>query len=167
MKLALFFFLLGAVAGGWGMHYYDQRVAEEEQRRSSLAGRTAALADQAKNAAVEMKDSISQKLEAWKLTPDDIKADLAKTGSVIRSRARAAGDRIDDARIVAVVKAKYVLASELSARAIDVACQDGEVTLNGTADTPAAVGKAIAIALDTSGVHHVVSHLVVKTDGTL
>ena len=43
------------------------------------------------------------------ITPEEIKADLQKTGEVVRSNAKAAGGSINDARIVAQINAKLVL----------------------------------------------------------
>lgn len=79
----------------------------------------------------------------------------------MRNKAVAAGERISDARVVALVKAKYVLAGDLSAIDIGVECHNGEVTLTGVVASPELIGRAIALALDTTGVHNVASKLTV------
>ena len=97
---AIFFFLLGAVAGAYGMYVYAGRQSEA-------------------------RDGVSAKLREWRLDPDEVRADLARTGQVVRSRARIAGERINDLRIVGTIKAKYLLDRDLSALDIHVQSQDG------------------------------------------
>jgi len=163
----LFFFLLGLLAGGYAVHVYEHRepapAPSNAGTGATLGDKTRAAADQlatgTRDTAANARDTISEKLRDWHLTGDDIKADLAKTGEVVRSKAAVAGDRISDARIVTVLKAKYVLDRDLSALDISVDCRDGHVTLTGTVASPDLVGKAVAIALDTSGVTHVVARL--------
>ncbi len=159
MKSALIFFLIGAIAGAVALHLYQNRAPDGPASPAPAAD--SALA-RARDTAGSVQDSISNRLQEWKLTPADIKGDLARTGQVVRAKTQAVGARIDDARIVTVIKAKYVLDSSLSARAISVECHDGEVTLSGTAGTADLVGRAVALALDTNGVRNVVSHLSVQ-----
>ncbi len=156
MKSAVFFLVIGAIIGAYVMHVYEQRDAANTH--PSVAAPAAAT----RSAATDAKDSLSQKLAEWKLTPDDIKQDLARTGEVVRSKAAGLREGIADARVVAVIKAKYLLDSQLSALAIDVDCHGGEVTLKGSVQSPELIGRAIALALETSGVHNVVSRLTVK-----
>ena len=126
-----------------------------------------AAADQTKAAAKEVKDAVTDKLTEWKLTPADIKADLAKGGSIVRSRAAAAGETIgdiaDDARIVTLINGKYVADSDLSALKINVDASKGIVTLKGTVASPDLIGRAILLALDTKGVNQVISLLAVES----
>lgn len=116
----------------------------------------------ARQSAAALKDSVGLKLQEWHLTPEEIKADLQKTGEVVRSNAVAAGGSLNDARIVAQINAKFVLDDVLSARAINVDCGGGKVTLRGTVPSEAQLGRAVALALDTSGVANVVSKLTLK-----
>lgn len=152
MKTALIFFVLGVIAGAVALSVYQHR----ESRATAPSPRAAPAP------AAPAASTLNQKLKEWRLTPDDIKHDLAKTGQVVRSRASEVGARIGDARIVAVIKAKYILDSELSALAIDVDCHNGQVVLNGTVKSPHLIGRAIALALDTGGVKNVVSRLKVS-----
>jgi len=123
-------------------------------------------AEKTKDAAVDVKNAVSDKLTEWKLTPSDIKADLEKTGRVVRDKTVAAGEKVggvvDNARIVTVINAKYVANSDLSALKINVDADNGVVTLNGTVKSAAFIGTAIELALDTDGVHQVVSLLKVE-----
>ncbi len=116
----------------------------------------------ARQSAAALKGSVGLKLQEWHLTPEEIKADLQKTGEVVRSNAVAAGGTLNDARIVAQINARLVLDDELSARAIYVDCSGGKVTLRGTVHSETQLGRAVALALDTSGVANVTSKLTVK-----
>jgi hypothetical protein len=145
--MKFFIFLLGLGIGGFAVHYYDHNEMGESP-----------IAAPASNA----HEALNDKLVQWHLTSDDIKADLAKTGQVVRENTRAAGDHLNDARIVTLIKAKYVLDKDLSALDIHVDSQDGMVTLTGTVASAAAIGKAVVLALDTSGVHNVTAKLETK-----
>lgn len=83
-------------------------------------------------------------------------------GEVVRARARAAGEQINDLRIVATIKAKYILDRDLSATDIHVQSKNGQVSLNGTVSAPEFVGKATALALDTEGVSNVTARISVQ-----
>lgn len=169
MKTALIFFLLGAIAGAFALYVYQQpapAAVAAASTGSSLSSKARAAVDdigaKTRDTAGRVKDSMADKLQEWHLTPDDIKADLAKTGQVVRSKTAVVGDRIGDARIVAVVKAKFVLDRDLSALDINADCRDGDVSLRGTVATHDLIGKAVVLALDTDGVHNVVSQLTVR-----
>lgn len=156
MKNAFIFLLIGAIAGAVGWRYYERSQHPTfEQKVENVADKTHA-------AAVDAKDVVVTKAEDWKLTPENIKAEIAKTGRVVRSKAKVVGERIDDARIVAVIKGKYVVDSDLSVLAISVDCRDGEVKLTGSATSADHIARAVTVALQTSGVHHVVSQLEVR-----
>jgi osmotically-inducible protein OsmY len=110
------------------------------------------------------RDEFADKMRQWRLTPDDIKSELAHTGEIVRTQANAVGGKISDARILAVVKAKYILDRDLSASGIHVAVLGGRVTLTGSAGSADLVGRAMALAMDTDGVTAVDSKLgVVQT----
>jgi hypothetical protein len=106
--------------------------------------------------------SIDGKLAQWHLTSDDIKADLAQTGKVVRTNANVAGAKIDDARIMSVIKAKYVLDRDISAMDISVDVTNGHVVLGGRVASTAIIGRAIELALDTDGVSSVSSELAIR-----
>lgn len=124
--------------------------------------RTASTGSDAKATAQADRDDMSQKMVQWRLTPDAIRQDLARTGEVVRSQAHVVGDKITDVRIVTVVKAKYILDRDLSACDIHVSVNNGQVVLVGSVGSLDLVGRAVALALDTDGVAGVKSRLVVS-----
>lgn len=169
MKNAFIFLLIGGILGAILFHLYTQREMEKQAAAAPAsarpAGETAAdtpsLSEKAREAAGNVKDAVSDQLTEWHLTSDDIKNDLAKTGQVVRTKAQAVGEKISDARIITVIKAKFVLDSSLSAPDISVESHEGEVTLGGTVASPGLIGRAIMLTLDTDGVHSVVSKITV------
>ena len=161
-------FLVGLGAGA--LAYYLYRVQPEavsdsptaETRTMDSARATAhAAATETHAMAVSFAGALTNKMAAWHLTHDDIKTDLARTGQVVRDNATRAEEQAEDARIVAVIRAKFVLDRGLSVHAIEVISKDGNVTLTGSVASEALVGIAVAHGLDTEGVHQVVSKLVV------
>ncbi len=185
MKTALLLFLLGVSLGAIGFYYYGRlRPAGAEAAPAAAvstapakpAGDAAAsgtakpsVMDQARDTATAARDAIAQKLVEWKLTPADIREELAQTSRIVREKAGAAGAAISagvaNARIIAVIKAKYTLDRELGPAGIGVDCDAGKVTLTGTLSDPALVGRAITLALETDGVREVVSLLTVPAPG--
>ena len=119
-----------------------------------------------KKAAVGAKDAVVDKLVEWKLTPADLKADLEKSGRVVRTKSVAVGEKVettfDNARIVTLVNTKLVTDRDLSALKINVDADKGVVTLNGTVKSVDLIGRAIVLSLDTEGVTEVVSLLKVE-----
>lgn len=123
------------------------------------------LADRARDAASSAKDAIADKLADWHLTGSDIRRDLEKGGEVIRTKAREAGSTIasatSNAKVVSIIKTKFALDKDLSARAISVSSDAGKVELSGAVANEELIGRAVALALDTDGVIEVTSHLTV------
>jgi osmotically-inducible protein OsmY len=142
---AIFFFVLGVFAGAYAVHVYDAREWETGRAHGTFG------------------DTIESKRQEWHLTSADISSDLDKTGQVFREKAAVAGGKISDVRIAAVIKAKFVLDRDLSARDISVDVADGAVTLSGTAPSTESIGRAAALALDTDGVRNVTSRLSVQS----
>lgn len=85
------------------------------------------------------------------------------TADNLKRRARAAADRLDDARVIAAIKAKFALDRDLGAGDIDVRCQNGMVTLTGYVATRDLAARAAKLAEDTEGVANVRSDLRVAT----
>ena len=178
---ALLLFLLGVVVGAFAYHLYREKEARQAvalapvptptpmptptPTPASFATRVEQgardLGTQAREATRDAGSAIAAKLREWKLTPDDIREELKRGGEVVRTKAKQAGAEFSDARVLTVVKAKYVLDRELSALDISVDVKRGHVTLEGKVATPSLVGHAIALALDTEGVTHVTSRLTV------
>lgn len=132
----------------------------------TLSERADNAVDKTKVAASDAKNAIDAKLTEWKLTPSDIKADLEKSGRIVRDKTLAAGEKVggalDNARIVTVVNGKYVADSELSSLKINVDASNGVVTLTGTVGSFELAGRAVALALDTNGVTQVVGLLKIE-----
>jgi len=153
--------LLGIVLGivlvvGAIWYFADQRKDPRAQE----------MKQNIESGATQMKDSIHSKLDAMDLRPETIKAELARTGKVVRQKAGEAGNAIADAtadaRITGAIKAKLVADRDLSALSISVNTTAGRVTLSGTVSSTENIQKAITLAMDTQGVKEVVSTLQVK-----
>lgn len=172
MKGALIIFVLGMVAGAIALNYMKERRATEaatvESARpiTTTQAPTSSFVDRARDAASDARDAVADKLNDWHLSGSDIKRDLAQSGEVVRTKAKSAGSSIaaatSNARVVAVIKAKYTLDRDLSARAIEVSSDAGNVTLHGTVASEELIGRAVALALDTDGVVQVKSLLTVQ-----
>jgi hypothetical protein len=97
------------------------------------------------------------------ITSEQIKDELARSGRVIREKATKAGEAISDAatntRISTAIKTKLLQETGLSAFNIDVDTSAGVVTLSGTVSSPEQISRAMDLALQTEGVHKVVSTL--------
>jgi len=125
--------------------------------------------DKVEGAAKSARDAVQQQLRALDLRPDDIKAELARTGQVVRRKAEEAGhaiaDATADARITTAIKAKLVTSRDLSALDISVNTTAGVVTLSGHVSSPDDIAKAMLLAMQTDGVREVISTLQVKAKG--
>ena len=123
-------------------------------------------ADQAADAAQQAGATIADKAREWKLTPDDIRSDLEKSGRIVRSKAAGATESArsaaDATTISSAIRAKSAADPELSSTDLDLQVSDGVVSLDGTVANPAQLGRAVTLALDTTGVHEVVSNLKVQ-----
>jgi len=105
------------------------------------------------------QEELEGKMREWHLTPDDIKQDLARTKEIVRNQAEVVGAKISDDRILAVVKAKYVLDRDLASCDIHVSVNGGRVTLTGSVGSAELLGRAVALAMDTGGVSGVDSRM--------
>jgi osmotically-inducible protein OsmY len=149
---ALFCFLLGLAAGIAGYWYFAQPKSKDTVAHAK---------EEVRSTATNLSRSLKETFDG-----DKIKDELARTGKVIREKAKKAGDAIADAtanaRITAAIKSKLVQDSGLAAFRIDVDTTDGVVTLSGKVASYDEIGKAMDLALETDGVHKVVSTLQVK-----
>jgi osmotically-inducible protein OsmY len=109
----------------------------QNTRNPMVARRTEDLADRARDKAAGVKDAVAE-------------------------RSRAVGGRIDDDRIIAVIKTKLLMDKDLSALAISVECTEGNVVLTGSAASPDLIMRAVELARQTKGVRDVASKLQVK-----
>jgi hypothetical protein len=145
------------IVGAVGVWYFST-----ERGRSNAA----AAGNQIQSAAGSARDIIQEKLRVLDLRTNDIRDDLARTGQVVRRRAREAGqviaDATADARTTGAIKAKLLASRELSALSISVNTTGGIVTLSGTVDSTENISKAMLLAMETDGVREVISTLQVK-----
>lgn len=152
MKRMLFCFLFGVGAGAFG-HWYFQQEAGKRQLEQARAQ----VVSNAQMMAATIKDKFND------LSVDDIKEEIARTSMVVREKAKVAGESIAgaaaNARITAAIKTKLISEPGLSAFAINVDTTDGLVTLSGKVDSHDQVAKAVKLALETDGVHKVISTL--------
>ena len=169
--MKLFIFLLGIGAGAAGYHYYHKPACpaltpgvekpHDHTHTVTPSPDNRTFTEKVRDGASAAKDGISHNLVEWHLTPAEINAELEKTGRVVRNKTAGAGQSLSNARVAAVIKGKYALEDDLSARAINVDADAGKVTLRGTAKSPELIAHAIALALATDGVTSVHSELTV------
>jgi hyperosmotically inducible protein len=123
-----------------------------------------AARDKVVSSAGKVKESIQEKI--GEIKTEDIRDELNRTGMIVREKAKKAGEAIADAtanaRITTTIKSKLIAEPGISALSINVDTTDGLVTLSGTVKSEEEVAKAVRIALETDGVHKVVSTLQVK-----
>jgi len=104
----------------------------------------------------KIKPTLERAGESIERAGQQVKPTLDKAGEKIKE---AAGS---DAAITTSIKADYLKDPDLSVFKIDVDTKDGMVTLNGTADTPAARMRAEKLASAIKGVKGVRNNLTVK-----
>lgn len=153
--------IIGIVLGGIGVWVF---TTEQGRATATAAG------NQIQSAAGSARDALQEKLRVLDLRTNDIREDLARTGRVVRRKAREAerviADATADARVTAAIKAKLVASRDLSALRISVNTTEGIVTLSGTVDSTEDIGKAMLLAMETDGVREVISTLQVKPSGS-
>lgn len=148
-------FLLGIGTGAGGYWYLQQDTG-----KAQFAQAKSHVVTNAQKVAGTIRDTIA----GWSV--DDIREEMARSSMVVREKARAAGQSIAgaaaNARVTAAIKTKLVAEPGLSAFNINVDTTDGLVTLSGKVDLHEQIAKAVKLALDTEGVHKVVSTLQVS-----
>ena len=156
--MKVFFGLVVGMAIGAAAFWYFT----SEQGRA----RTPSTGTQAESPARSTRDAVQDKLRDLGLRSDDIKDELARTGQVVRRKAREAGqaiaDATADARTTAAIKGKLLADPDLSAVSISVNTTAGVVTLSGSVSSPEHIGKAVLLAMEADGVREVVSTLQVR-----
>jgi len=134
-----------------------------EHGRSQLRS----TADQIDTTTKPARDALYDKLQVLDLRAEDIKEELAETGTVVRRKAREASAAIDhataDARITAAIKGKLLASRDLSSLQISVNTTGGVVTLAGAVSSTEEISKAMLVAMETDGVREVISTLQVKS----
>lgn len=152
MKRMFFCFLFGVAAGAGGYWYSQQDAGKAQIERAR-----AQVVSNAQQVASSIKDKLND------ISVDDIKEELSRTGTVIREKAKVAGQSIAgataNARITASIKTRLIGEPGLSAFNINVDTTDGLVTLSGRVESHDQIARAVKLALETDGVHKVVSTL--------
>jgi osmotically-inducible protein OsmY len=151
MKRFIFTFILGAAAGAFGCWYFTQGQGKDQ---------FAEVQTNALRVGEIVKTKASEGYQ-------DVMDELARTGMVVRDKAKHAGDVVataaTDARITAAVKTKLVSDSGLGTLRIGVETSAGVVTLTGEVTDITQVSKAVNAALSVEGVTRVVSKLQVTS----
>lgn len=105
--------------------------------------------------------TVSQRADA---AVDTTKDKAGEFKDAVVEKSKQVGETMDDTRITAAIKGKYVLDKDLSVFAISVSCTDGHVSLKGTVASEALAARAARLARETGGVVGVNSQLVVKAN---
>jgi osmotically-inducible protein OsmY len=149
--------LVGVLIGAAGVWFYGTREGKSAIQSTG---------EQIESATKSARDTVQEKLRVLDLKPEQVKEDLARSGQVVRRKAKEAGqaiaDATADARTTAAIKGKLLANRELSALSISVNTTAGVVTLSGTVNSFEDISKAVMLAMDTDGVTEVVSTLQVK-----
>src|SRR2546428_7043410 len=150
--------ILGVLLGAAAVWLYSTKEGRSTAR---------ATGEQIETATRSARDTIQAKLKVLDLRSDDIKDELARSGRIVRRRAREAGqaiaDATADARTTGAIKAKLLADRDLSALSISANTTEGIVTLSGTVSSTENISKAMLLAMETDGVREVISTLQVKT----
>jgi osmotically-inducible protein OsmY len=119
----------------------------------------------------DMARSVSKMGEAIRdtvaeISVEDIKAELARSGRVVRQTAKSAagvfaGDEAD-ARITSTIKEWYASDPLLKVQTIEVKTKGGKVTLSGTVGRAEDIARAMQLAMQAPGVIEVDSGLQVR-----
>jgi osmotically-inducible protein OsmY len=155
MRTFMLGLILGLIIGVGGYWYLGREKADAD---------LGAARDKVANGAGRVKETIREKI--GEIKSEDIKDELNRTGMIVREKTKKAGQAIADAtanaRTTATIKSKLIAEPGISALSINVDTTDGLVTLSGTVGSEEEVAKAVRIALETDGVHKVISTLQVK-----
>jgi osmotically-inducible protein OsmY len=155
MRVLLLIILVALAVAGW--YFFAGSSSQETMREAG---------ESISESANKAQDAVREKLQDLDLNPDKIKEELARSGRVVREKARELGakvaDSTSDARVTASIKGKLVADSSLSALDISVNTTDGIVTLSGRVQSHEHIQKAMDLALATDGCTKVISTLQVK-----
>jgi osmotically-inducible protein OsmY len=149
--------VVGIALGAAGLWYFGST-----QGKSNVQSASRQVESAAKSASAALQDKVRE----LDLSPQKIKDELARSGHVVRQKAQAAGQAINDAtldaRITTAIKAKLVTSRDLPSLGLSVNTTDGVVTLSGRVASADDIGKAMVLAMETEGVRQVISTLQVK-----
>ncbi len=149
--------ILGCLLGAAALWFYTDQQAK--QKVQTAGGHLQAVTREASAA-------VQEKLRTLNLGTNDIKRELERTGQIVRTKAREAGEAISDAtldaRITGAIKARLVAHAKLSALDISVNTTAGVVTLSGAVGSEQEISQAMLLAMEVDGVSKVVSTLQVR-----
>ena len=158
--------ILGVILGAAAYWFIEKKAREHPEAEQRAEAAAAQAQSSAGEAGQHLTDALKAKLETLDLRSDQIKDELARSGKIVRRKAHDLGEQVADAavdaRIVTAIKAKYTANPDLSVWKISVSSDQGRVTLSGTVSAEENIGEAVALALETDGVHDVTSTLTVK-----
>jgi hyperosmotically inducible protein len=149
--------MVGLVIGAGAVWFYGTSRGKSTTRTTG---------QQMENAGKSARDFFEEKLGLVDLRTEDVKEDLARTGKVIRNKAREAGqaivDSTADARITTAIKTKLLTNKDTSALNISVNTTEGIVTMAGPVNSMEEISKAMLVAMETQGVRRVISTMQVR-----
>jgi len=155
MKRMIFCFLWGVGTGAGGYWYFQQDAG-----KAQLEHARGQVVTNAQRAATAIKEKI---YEVGAEEVKEVKDQIARTGTVVKEKAKSAGQSIagaaSNAKVTTAIKAKLVAEPGLPSFNINVDTTDGLVTLSGKVESHEQVARAVKLALETDGVHKVISTL--------
>lgn len=137
----------------------SREAGAEMRNAANSAGN--ALSNAASNVAT------TARMTEWRLTTNDIQADLTANREIVRTKENAATPtgNIDKSALESMVESRLSADTEIANLKLDVdADRNGAIKLTGKAATAEQVGRAIALALDTEGVTKVSSKVKIDKD---
>lgn len=148
-------FVTGVAAGAGGYWYFDRGPGMEH-----LGLARDRVVQEAGRAAESIKDKFSG------FSTNDIREELARTGTVVREKTQGAaiaiGDAAANAKVTAAIKAKLLAEPGFSSLQIHVDTTDGLVTLAGRVQSLDQLSRVVKLAMETDGVRKVISTLQVE-----
>ena len=138
--------------------------------RVADASRNAAdnVRDATRDAAASMREAgrdLSAKMTEWKLSAQEIEADLTANRPIVRTKTGATTGKIDEDTLESAIKGRLHSDSKLADLKFDVnANGKGEVELEGKARTSDQIAHAMAIALSSENVTKVTSKIKLDPD---
>lgn len=159
-------FAVGVVLTAVLAWYLFDQAGKHPEAQQRFQQASAEASDAAGQALYHATVALKAKMETLDLKPEQVQEELARTGAVVRRRARELAGQVAeataDARITAAIKARLAGDRELSVWKISVSTTEGRVTLDGTVSAADHVAKAVALAMETDDVREVTANLKVE-----
>nr|WP_305906985.1 BON domain-containing protein [Methylomarinum sp. Ch1-1]MDP4519701.1 BON domain-containing protein [Methylomarinum sp. Ch1-1] len=110
----------------------------------------------------ESEEYLNRSIDSSKEKLESVAEDIEAAQESVADKAETAGEYVDDALITAKVKAAFLDDPLLNALNIEVTTVNGVVTLSGTVDSEASIGKAVELASSQENVKSVETDLIVN-----